>query len=294
MLSSIGQTLREDAVFLGLFFLAFFAFSILGLDLFSGSGWSCTDTQKSGPDFCFGVAMKKGIYGTSILLPVAWKGSSFSSFEKGYFDDIWMSMQSLLHVLSMEGWLSIYYAAADLNVDVAADSSAPRTFWTGNDQGLLQPQQNTNSDHVFIFFLFYIVVFSFFFIQTFAATVLSNIVQKSFTGRLTTEQLRWFLLRTDLKHVFPIVQNKHISPNAVSIAAICSRREFDVFAMVFSIVNVAIIAASGANASESQRSMTMLDANFESFLCYSNVFLLCRYVSIAGCFLELLILVARR
>jgi hypothetical protein len=266
MLSSIGQTLREDAVFLGLFFLAFFAFSLLGLDLFSGSGWSCTDTLKSGPDFCFGIEIKQGIYGTPILLPVAWKGSSFSSFEKGYFDDIWMSMQSLVHVLSMEGWLSIYYAAADLNVDVAADSSASRIFWTGNDQGLLQPKQNTNSN-VFIFFLFYIVVFSFFFIQTFAATVLSNIVQKSFTGRLTTEQLRWFLLRKDLKHISPIVQNKHVPPNAVSVAAIFNRREFDIFAMVFSIVNVAIIAASGTNASENQRSMTMFDANIEIVFC---------------------------
>ena len=207
--------------------------------------------------------MKNTVYGTSILLPVAWTGSSFSSFEKGYFDDIWMSMQSLVHLLSMEGWLSIYYAVADLNVDVNSDanSTMSRTFWTSNDQALLQPKQNTNSA-VFIFFLFYIVVFSFFFIQTFAATVLSNIVQKSVTGCLTTEQLRWFLLRNELQHEMPIVQIKPVPSKAASIAAVVHRREFEVVAMVFSVINLAIIAATGTNASENQRNLTM----FEVFL----------------------------
>lgn len=262
MMSSIGQTLREDAVFLVLFFLAFFAFALLGLDLFSGSGWSCNDPNKTGPDSCFGIMMKKSIYGTSVLLPVAWTGSSFSSFEKGHFDNIWMSMQSLVHVLSLEGWLSIFYATADLNVDINSEmkSGVPYTFWTGNDQLLLQPKQNTNSA-VFVFFLFYIVFFSFFFLQTFAATVLSNIVQKSLTGRLTTEQLRWLLLRNELKRERPIVQAAPLPPNAVSIAAVFNRKEFDMLAMAFAVINVAIIASAGSNASESQRNATMSEAD---------------------------------
>ena len=77
MLSSLGNTFREDAVFLGLFFLAFFALALLGLDLFSGSGWSCTDVQKTGPDVCFGIFSRTSAFGTSVLFPVAWTGSSF-------------------------------------------------------------------------------------------------------------------------------------------------------------------------------------------------------------------------
>jgi hypothetical protein len=258
MLSSLGNTFREDAVFLGLFFLAFFALALLGLDLFSGSGWSCTDTQKTGPDTCFGVFSATSVYGTSIMLPVAWKGSSFSSFDKGFFDDIWMSMQSLVHVLSLEGWLTIFYSAADLNVDTDTSMSptVPHTFWTSSNQLLLQPMQNKNSTS-FVFFLFFIVFFSFFLLQMFVATVLSNIMKKSPTGSLTKEQLQWLLLKKQLKHEIPIVPTQPIDPKSLSASAMINRKEFDMLVLSISVLNVAFIAAAGSSSSQNQRSLAL-------------------------------------
>lgn len=254
MLSSLGQTFREDAVFMGLFFLAFFAFALLGLDLFSGSGWSCTDPLKLGPDACFGTMLQKSVYGPTILHPVAWKGSSFSSFNKGFFDDIWMSMQSLLHVLSMEGWLTVFYSTADLNVDhnSTMSSAIPHTFWTGNNDLLLQPKLNTNSG-TFFFFLCFIVFFSFFLLQMFVATVLANIVKKSPTGRLTNEQLQWFLLKTRLKTECPIVPRKPPHPAAVAASEMIKRKELDILTLALSVVNIAFIAVAGSSASANQR-----------------------------------------
>jgi hypothetical protein len=258
MLSSLGNTFREDAIFLGLFFLAFFALSLLGLDLFSGSGWSCTDVQKTGPDVCFGIFSRTSAFGTSVLFPVAWKGSSFSSFDRGYFDNIWMSMQSLVHVLSLEGWLTIFYSAADLNLGTQTETSSdvPHTFWTSNNQLLLQPKQNTNSTS-FVFFLFFIVFFSFFLLQLFVATVLSNIMKKSPTGSLTKEQLQWFLLKKQLKHEIPIVPGKPIDPNSLSASAMINRKQFDIFVLSLSVLNIAFIAAAGSSSSANQRSLAL-------------------------------------
>jgi hypothetical protein len=272
MLSSIGRTIREDAIFLALFFLAFFAFALFGLDLFSGSGWSCTDTSKSGPDACYGLMLKKSSFdGVSVLLPISWRGSSFSSFNNGFFDNIWMSMQSLFHVLSMEGWLTVYYAAADLNVDQINGmvSGVPHIFWNGNDELLLQPKQNVNGA-AFIFFLIFIVVFSFFFLQTFVATVLSNISRKSLTGRLTSEQLQWFLLNKDLKNVEPIVVTaSSLSDQAISTAEKISRKEFDMVALSVFIVNISFIAAAGSNVSDTQRNTAMYAATIDMIFCFN-------------------------
>jgi hypothetical protein len=296
MLSSIGRTIREDAIFLVLFFLAFFAFALFGLDLFSGSGWSCTDTARSGPDNCYGVMLKKSsIDDLTILLPVAWRGYSFSSYNKGFFDDIWMSMQSLIHVMSMEGWLAIYYAAADINIDNINSMipGVPYSFWNGNDELLLQPKQNI-SGATFLYFMIFIVVFSFFFLQTFVATVLSNISRKSATGRLTSEQLQWFLLKIDLKRVEPIVVAANpFTSQAISTAAMINRKEFDFIALCLFIVNISFIAATGYNASDSQRD-TALCVRTNRKLVHLVFHYVCRYVCIAGCFCELVVLAARR
>ena len=296
MLSSIGRTIREDAIFLVLFFLAFFAFALFGLDLFSGSGWSCTDTARSGPDSCYGVMFKKSsIDDLTILLPISWKGSSFSSHNKGFFDDIWMSMQSLIHVMSLEGWLAIYFAAADLNIDNINGMipGVPYSFWNGNDELLLQPKQQV-SGATFFYFMFFIVVFSFFFLQTFVATVLSNISRKSATGRLTREQLQWFLLKIELKRVEPIVVTASpFSSQAISTAAMINRKEFDIVALSLFIVNISFIAATGNNASGSQRD-TALCVRTNDKHVHLVFHYVCRFVCIAGCFCELVVLAARR
>ena len=253
MLSSLGQTVREDSIFIGLFFLAFFAFALLGLDLFSGSGWACSDALKIGPNLCFGLTLNKSKYGTTILQPVAWKGSSFSSHSRGFFDNIWMSMQTLLNVLSIEGWLTVFYSTADLNIDTSATTTAAsQTFTNANDSPVLQPVQTTNRT-TFVFFLFYIVVFSFFFLQTFVATILSNIAQHSPTGRLTSEQLQWFLLKQQIKLELPVVTSRPITKGALSAASLINRREFDMFALAAAVINAAFIAIAGTSASQDQR-----------------------------------------
>jgi hypothetical protein len=296
MLSSIGRTIREDAIFLVLFFLAFFAFALFGLDLFSGSGWSCTDTARSGPDNCYGVILKKSsIDDLTILLPVSWRGYSFSSYNKGFFDDIWMSMQSLIHVMSMEGWLTIYYAAADLNIDGINSMipGVPYSFWNSNDELLLQPKKNV-SGVSFFYFMTFIVVFSFFFLQTFVATVLSNISRKSETGRLTSEQLHWYLLKIQLKRVEPVVVAANpFTSQAISAAAMINRKEFDMFVLCLFIFNISFIAATGNNASDSQRD-TALCVITNDMHVHLVVHIVFRYVCIAGCFCELVVLAARR
>ena len=294
MLSSLGQTVREDSIFIALFFLAFFAFALLGLDLFSGSGWTCTDTLKIGPNLCFGVTRSKSVYGTSILLPVAWKGSSFSSHSRGFFDNIWMSMQTLLNVLSIEGWLTVFYSTADLNIDTSQTTAfASQSFTNANDDPVLQPVQNMNST-TFIFFLFYIVVFSFFLLQTFVATILSNIAQKSPTGRLTTEQLQWFLLKQQLKLELPIVTARPMTTGAISVASMINRREFDILALAAAVVNAAFIAITGNSASDDQRNIAWYAESqpCKHLLCSSLSSF--RYINIVGCFIELIIFAARR
>jgi len=177
-------------------------------------------------------------------------------------------------VLSIEGWLTVFYSTADLNIDTSATTTAAsQTFTNANDSPVLQPVQNTNRT-TFVFFLFYIVVFSFFFLQTFVATILSNIAQHSPTGRLTTEQLQWFLLKQQIKLELPVVTSRPITKGALSAASLINRREFDMFALVAAIINAAFIAIAGTSASQDQRDIAW-------------------YISIAGCFIELLIFAAR-
>jgi hypothetical protein len=272
-----------------------FTFALLGMDLFSGSGWACSDPLKEGPNSCFGLMLKNSALDNAVLFPVSWRAYSFSSHFSGFFDNIWTAMQSMVHVLSLEGWITIFHATADLNINSNVQSDAlSGGFRNGNNHILLQPQQNMNSS-TFLFFLIFIVVFSFFFLQTFVATVLSNIAQKSVTGRLTSEQLQWHLLKQTLSYEEPLVRDDSPSSQSVQAAAAIGRKEFDCLALLLSCLNIAVIAASSSAVSEDQRNAT--------WCAQHTVFSLCarmlpshasRFVCAAGSFIELVFLAARR
>uniref|UniRef100_A0A4W4G9B9 Voltage-dependent L-type calcium channel subunit alpha n=1 Tax=Electrophorus electricus TaxID=8005 RepID=A0A4W4G9B9_ELEEL len=126
-----------------------FMFACIGVQLFKGKFYRCTDEAKSSPDECKGTYILYNI-GENALPQVReriWYNSDFN------FDNVLMAMMALFTVSTFEGWPALLYKAIDSNREN------------------MGPIYNYRVE-ISIFFIIYIIIIAFFMMNIFVGFVI--------------------------------------------------------------------------------------------------------------------------
>ncbi|XP_036388852.1 voltage-dependent L-type calcium channel subunit alpha-1D-like [Megalops cyprinoides] len=126
-----------------------FMFACIGVQLFKGKFYRCTDEAKHTPEQCKGtfVVYKDGDVTHPMVRERIWQNSDFN------FDNVLMGMMALFTVSTFEGWPALLYKAIDAN---------------GENQG---PIYNYRVE-ISIFFIVYIIIIAFFMMNIFVGFVI--------------------------------------------------------------------------------------------------------------------------
>ncbi|XP_074873691.1 LOW QUALITY PROTEIN: voltage-dependent L-type calcium channel subunit alpha-1F [Carettochelys insculpta] len=126
-----------------------FMFACIGVQLFKGKFYSCTDEAKHTPEECKGtfIVYKDGDVGHPMVRERIWHNSDFN------FDNVLSGMMALFTVSTFEGWPSLLYKAIDAN---------------GENRG---PIYNYRVE-ISIFFIVYIIIIAFFMMNIFVGFVI--------------------------------------------------------------------------------------------------------------------------
>ncbi|KAI5622014.1 voltage-dependent L-type calcium channel subunit alpha-1D [Silurus asotus] len=126
-----------------------FMFACIGVQLFKGRFYRCTDEAKHTPEECKGtfVVYKDGDMNHPMVKERFWVNSDFN------FDNVLMGMLALFTVSTFEGWPQILYKAIDANAE---------------NRG---PIYNCRVE-ISIFFIIYIIIIAFFMMNIFVGFVI--------------------------------------------------------------------------------------------------------------------------
>ncbi|KAM3872286.1 calcium channel, voltage-dependent, L type, alpha 1F subunit [Diretmus argenteus] len=126
-----------------------FMFACIGVQLFKGKFYRCTDEAKHTPEQCKGtfVVYKDGDVTHPMVRERLWLNSDFN------FDNVLMGMMALFTVSTFEGWPALLYKAIDAN---------------GENSG---PIYNYRVE-ISIFFIVYIIIIAFFMMNIFVGFVI--------------------------------------------------------------------------------------------------------------------------
>ncbi|XP_078520405.1 voltage-dependent L-type calcium channel subunit alpha-1F [Lissotriton helveticus] len=126
-----------------------FMFACIGVQLFKGKFFRCTDEAKHMPDECKGtfIVYKDGDVGHPMVRERIWHNSEFN------FDNVLSGMMALFTVSTFEGWPALLYKAIDAN---------------GENVG---PIYNYRVE-ISIFFIVYIIIIAFFMMNIFVGFVI--------------------------------------------------------------------------------------------------------------------------
>ncbi|XP_069499722.1 voltage-dependent L-type calcium channel subunit alpha-1D isoform X1 [Ambystoma mexicanum] len=126
-----------------------FMFACIGVQLFKGKFYRCTDEAKQTPEECKGIYIvyKDGDINHPSLKERMWRNSDFN------FDHVLSAMMALFTVSTFEGWPALLYKAIDSN---------------GENVG---PIYN-NRVEISIFFIIYIIIIAFFMMNIFVGFVI--------------------------------------------------------------------------------------------------------------------------
>uniref|UniRef100_A0A3B3TT24 Voltage-dependent L-type calcium channel subunit alpha n=1 Tax=Poecilia latipinna TaxID=48699 RepID=A0A3B3TT24_9TELE len=124
-----------------------FMFACIGVQLFKGKFYRCTDEAKSTPEQGTFVVYKDGDVSHPMVRERIWLNSDFN------FDNVLMGMMALFTVSTFEGWPALLYKAIDAN---------------GENSG---PIYNYRVE-ISIFFIVYIIIIAFFMMNIFVGFVI--------------------------------------------------------------------------------------------------------------------------
>uniref|UniRef100_K7F622 Voltage-dependent L-type calcium channel subunit alpha n=1 Tax=Pelodiscus sinensis TaxID=13735 RepID=K7F622_PELSI len=126
-----------------------FMFACIGVQLFKGKFYRCTDEAKQNPEECRGIFIlyKDGDVDNPMVRERVWQNSDFN------FDNVLSAMMALFTVSTFEGWPALLYKAIDSN---------------GENIG---PVYNYRVE-ISIFFIIYIIIIAFFMMNIFVGFVI--------------------------------------------------------------------------------------------------------------------------
>uniref|UniRef100_A0A8C3NML0 Voltage-dependent L-type calcium channel subunit alpha n=1 Tax=Geospiza parvula TaxID=87175 RepID=A0A8C3NML0_GEOPR len=126
-----------------------FMFACIGVQLFKGKLYSCTDSSKQTEAECRGyyITYKDGEVSQPMIQPRSWENSKFD------FDNVLTAMMALFTVSTFEGWPELLYRSIDSHME---------------DVG---PIYNHRVE-ISIFFIIYIIIIAFFMMNIFVGFVI--------------------------------------------------------------------------------------------------------------------------
>ncbi|XP_032822459.1 voltage-dependent L-type calcium channel subunit alpha-1D isoform X4 [Petromyzon marinus] len=126
-----------------------FMFACIGVQLFKGKFYSCTDEAKHNPEECKGtyIVFKDGDVNQPMIRERNWHNNDFN------FDNVLTGMMALFTVSTFEGWPALLYKAIDSN----AENSGPIYNYRVE---------------ISIFFIIYIIIIAFFMMNIFVGFVI--------------------------------------------------------------------------------------------------------------------------
>ncbi|CAJ1085557.1 voltage-dependent L-type calcium channel subunit alpha-1D [Xyrichtys novacula] len=126
-----------------------FMFACIGVQLFKGKFYRCTDNAKSSPDECKGsfILYNNGDTAALLVKDRIWYNSDFN------FDNVLVAMMALFTVSTFEGWPTLLYKAIDSNKEN------------------MGPIYNYRTE-ISIFFIIYIIIIAFFMMNIFVGFVI--------------------------------------------------------------------------------------------------------------------------
>ncbi|XP_042263878.1 voltage-dependent L-type calcium channel subunit alpha-1D [Thunnus maccoyii] len=126
-----------------------FMFACIGVQLFKGKFYRCTDEAKSSPEECKGtyILYNNGDTALPMVKERIWYNSEFN------FDNVLMAMMALFTVSTFEGWPTLLYKAIDSNREN------------------MGPIYNYRVE-ISIFFIIYIIIIAFFMMNIFVGFVI--------------------------------------------------------------------------------------------------------------------------
>uniref|UniRef100_A0A8C9YJW3 Voltage-dependent L-type calcium channel subunit alpha n=1 Tax=Sander lucioperca TaxID=283035 RepID=A0A8C9YJW3_SANLU len=126
-----------------------FMFACIGVQLFKGKFYRCTDDAKSSPEDCKGtyILYNNGDTALPMVKERIWYNSDFN------FDNVLMAMMALFTVSTFEGWPTLLYKAIDSNKEN------------------MGPIYNYRIE-ISIFFIIYIIIIAFFMMNIFVGFVI--------------------------------------------------------------------------------------------------------------------------
>ncbi|KAK3700089.1 hypothetical protein QZH41_015046, partial [Actinostola sp. cb2023] len=130
--------------------LFLFIFSVIGVQLFQGKFYTCTDPSKMTERECQGQFFEYEDYrdlGGVTVKPRVWANQDYN------FDNVFKAMLALFTSSTGEGWPALMQASIDT---------------TGIDRGPIVD----NKIEIFLFYIFFVIVFSFFFLNIFVALII--------------------------------------------------------------------------------------------------------------------------
>jgi voltage-gated sodium channel type XI alpha len=249
--------------------LVWLMFAIVGVTLFGGQFYRCND-----PSFPQGALLtgEMGSYNTWTVMPC---NSSYTYTDadgthqrlvlnaNSNFDNVFQAMMALFIMSSLEGWPELMYDACD-----AAGVGR-------------QPRLN-NNEHAAWFFVCFMVLGSFFFLNLFVLTIFQNFnaIKQDMEGfsLLTPEQQKWIAMQKRIGKSDAVVRTiRPEHPVRGWCWSIVKKPWFDILIMVLIALNIMLMATTHYGQSE----------DFEKFLDISNavfvvVFFLEAVVKISG------------
>uniref|UniRef100_A0A8D0HUZ7 Voltage-dependent L-type calcium channel subunit alpha n=1 Tax=Sphenodon punctatus TaxID=8508 RepID=A0A8D0HUZ7_SPHPU len=126
-----------------------FMFACIGVQLFKGKFYRCTDEAKSNSEECRGIYIvyKDGDVDSPMVRERIWQNSDFN------FDNVLSAMMALFTVSTFEGWPALLYKAIDSNAEN------------------IGPVYNYRVE-ISIFFIIYIIIIAFFMMNIFVGFVI--------------------------------------------------------------------------------------------------------------------------
>uniref|UniRef100_A0A4W2E687 Voltage-dependent L-type calcium channel subunit alpha n=1 Tax=Bos indicus x Bos taurus TaxID=30522 RepID=A0A4W2E687_BOBOX len=161
-----------------------FMFACIGVQLFKGKFYSCTDEAKHTPQECKGsfLVYPDGDVSRPLVRERLWVNSDFN------FDNVLSAMMALFTVSTFEGWPALLYKAIDANAE---------------DKG---PIYNYHVE-ISVFFIVYIIIIAFFMMNIFVGFVIITFRAQASRSTKTRQCVEYALKAQPLRRYIP--KNPH-------------------------------------------------------------------------------------
>jgi Ca2+-binding EF-hand superfamily protein len=179
ILFALAAAFPSVSAILALQFTSFIVFGILGMNLFMGKFYRCTNNIHLDRVEC------ETLYGAD-----AWQNSEYN------FDNIFESSASLFVCMSIEGWIKLLRMGMD-----STTMSIPVDKECADEACNLAPKQDDSALGAFLFFAGFMIINAFMLDKLFVGVLVDFFQQESGSALMTAEQKNWRFMEVMSLHL---------------------------------------------------------------------------------------------